>query len=383
MQSILIMYHCESNTGYAIGKLEPIFFKMALALCDNDSSRVHISYPSMEKGPSPELPSDFDQYLIIDPATNNHEDRERMEQYILRHSIDTLFAFDQPVSRPVYKCLRRAGIKYFVSYWGAPMSSIFGWFKRMLKRIDVLLHPNGPDLYIFESQGMADTAVLGRGIPRKKVEFVYLSVDTDKFSPNPNDQEYIYEKLGIPMDRKIFFYSGHMEERKGVHVLISAVRALVEDHSRHDFHLVLLGNKNGEESRFQTLLEGRHADHVTFGGYRNDIAKLHRGCFAGMIGSTGWDSLTCSALEMASSGLPLLVSDLPGLKETVVHGETGYLFPSGSAEALSKKMLKLLQNPEHASTLGKAARQRALRNFSQKLQHDRLVGVVRQTISTR
>ena len=380
MRSILIMYHCESNTGYAIGRLEPIFYELALQLCDGDASRVHISYSSMAKGPSTTLPASFNQYCVIDPATNDPQEHERIRQYFIQHNIDTLFAFDQPVNRPIYRTLRQAGLKHFISYWGAPISSLFGPFKRLLKRIDVLRHRDGPDHYIFESQGMADTAVLGRGIPRSWVDVVYLSVDTELFKPNSDDSHAVYQIFDIPKDRRVFFYSGHMEERKGVHVLVKAARELYEHYGRRDFHLLILGNKNGEERAFDSLMQGEHAKHITFGGYRNDIPLLHRGAYAGLIGSTGWDSLTCSALEMGASGLPLLVSDMPGLKESIIDGKTGYLFPSGNASALAKKMQELLENPELASQIGEAARMRSINEFSQTAQKKNLLAVMKKVL---
>src|SRR5687768_9670753 len=173
MKSILIILHCESNTGYAIAPLEAIFFRMALELCDQDASRIHFAYPSMEKGPTDTLPKDFRQYLVIDTRTSRVEDCRRAEAYIREHGIDTIFGFDQPVNCAIFKYFRKAGVKHFVSYWGAPMSSNFGIVKRILKRLDVFLHPYGPDHYIFESRGMADLAVMGRGIPRSRTTVVY------------------------------------------------------------------------------------------------------------------------------------------------------------------------------------------------------------------
>src|SRR6185437_13466877 len=154
MKSILILLHCESNTGYAIGPLEKVFFEMALALCDGDRSRIHFAYPSMRKGPSPTLPVDFRQYAVIDTANGDARHGEAAARYIREHGIDAIFGFDQPVFLPIYRYFRRAGVKYFISYWGAPMSSMNNWVVRLVKRIEVGLRPNGPNHYIFESRGM-------------------------------------------------------------------------------------------------------------------------------------------------------------------------------------------------------------------------------------
>lgn len=378
MKGVLVLFHVESNTGYAIGRLEPVFLEMAKRLCDGDSSRVHVSYPSMQKGRPTTLPDDFDRYVVIDPTDASPETIARAGQYIREHGIDTLFGFDQPVSRPLYRHLRRAGIEHFVSYWGAPMSSIFTPPKRWLKQLEVSLRRHGPDHYIFESQGMADTAVLGRGIPARKVSVVYLGVDSERFRPDEAQRDIVYDTFQIPRQRRVFFYSGHMEARKGVQVIMDAARHLAEHRREDDWHIVLLGNRNGEEQPYVRSLQGHPAAaHVTFGGYRDGIEQLHRGCFAGIIASTGWDSLTCSSMEMQSSGLPLLLSDLAGLREAIEPEQTGLLFRAGDGRALADSMTRLLQDEGFRRRLSVQARERILQRFTTQYQIDQLVSAVR------
>lgn len=65
------------------------------------------------------------------------------------------------------------------------------------------------------------------------------------------------------------------------------------------------------------------------------------------------------ALETAAAGKPIVVSDIGGLSEVVVDGETGLLVPPGDAGALSAAMQRLLVEPELRERLGSAARERA------------------------
>jgi len=378
MQSILIMFHCESNTGYAIGRLEPIFFKVALALANNDISRIHVSYTAMNRGKPTTLPDDFSQIVAIDPTNASQESCNRVSEYIRTHHIDTIFGFDQPVHRPIYKYFRAAGVKHFVSYMGAPMSSIFGPFKRLLKRLDVMRRTHRPDLFIFESQGMADTAVLGRGISAKDVRVVYLSVDTQRFYPEPSDAAYVYSAFGIPSHRRIFFYSGHMEPRKGVGTIIGAANLLAKKRKQDDWHILILGNKDHEADYLEAQLESEDArSHVTFGGYRDDVETLHRGCYAGIIASTGWDSLTCSSIEMQASGLPVILSSLPGLREAIEHNVSGLHFEPGNMSALVATIEDLLEDEKLRARLSLGATQRAQLSFSLDTQIECLVSAVR------
>ena len=376
MKSILVLLHCESNTGYAIGPLEATFYKMALELCGHDRSRVHFGYPSMQRGPTATLPADFNQYLLADSRSADPADHSRVARYLREHAIDTIFGFDQGVNRPMYPHFRRAGVRHFVSYWGAPMSSVNGWLRRSLKRLEVALSRDGPDHYIFESRGMQETAVLGRGIPVSRTSVVYLGVDIERFRPDEADVDEVYRRLSVPPQRRIFFYSGHMEPRKGVAVIMQAANLLAERRARDDWQILLFGNKGDEHLPHEALLTAAAREHVKFGGYRSDLDVLQRGCYAAVIASTGWDSFPRSGMEMQATGLPLLVSDLRGLRESVEDSVTGLVFPTGDANALAAAMERLLDDGAWRDRLGVQARERIEKGFSLEVQSARLIEVV-------
>ncbi len=380
MQSILILLHCESNTGYAIGPLERTFYEMALTLCGGDASRIHFSYPSMRKGPSPTLPPDFKNYAVIDPNRVDTEHGKGAAHYIREHDIDTVFGFDQPVFQPIYRYFRRAGVKHFISYWGAPMSSMNHWAVRLVKRAGVMLRPQGPDHYIFESRGMAELAVKGRGIPSGRVSVVPLGVDCHRFRPDPADAQYVYEVTQIPRHRRIFFYCGHMEPRKGVAVIMKAANQLSRTRDADDWHVLLCGNKGDESLPYEQMLTEAARSRVTFAGYRSDLERLYRGCYAALIMSTGWDSFPRSGMEVQASGLPLLVSDLKGIRESVQDGVTGLVLKAGDEEALSNAMVRLLHDPAWRDRLSAQARTRIEAEYTIEKQRSALIEVLRRVM---
>ena len=141
--------------------------------------------------------------------------------------------------------------------------------------------------------------------------------------------------------------------------------------------MLLLGNSVADRSRLEVELVGAaEREMVTFGGYFPDVDAVHRSCYAGIIASTGWDSLTCSALEMQSSGLPLLLSDLPGLREAIIHDQTGWLFRSGDDSALASLMNSILENPGRQQQMGFEARARVLRKFRRETQVTKLCELI-------
>ena len=291
-----------------------------------------------------------------------------------------IFGFDQAVNRPAYKYLRQAGIKAFISYWGAPMSSLnYGW-KLIAKRIQTLFSVHKPDHFIFQSVGMRKTATHGCGIPTSNTSIVRTGIDTDLFSPSEELQNYAHDAFGIPRNQRIFFFSGHMEKRKGVSVIIDTAKYLVNELHRNDIHFLILGNKGTEADTFGPMYKDTKASqHITFGGYRNDIPNILKSCYAGFIASIGWDSFPMSSIEMASTELPIIASDLAGLKEAVTS-ETGFLYPPGDFCKAAEKIVFLLDNPDIRHQMGKKARSRAIQDFSRDSQIRGIETVIRKVM---
>lgn len=297
------------------------------------------------------------------------------------HGVDFVLGLDLHATSNVYRPLRNAGVRTIISYLGAPSSSINSGPKLWLKRLQVALHREGPDHHVFETEAMRDTGVRGRGIAIERTSVIPLGVDTDQFRPDAAFAGYAYEQFAIPRDRHLVFYSGHFEERKGVAVLMRAAIDLVERRGRRDIHFVLTGNRENEADRFREMIAQSVArDFVTFAGYRSDVRLLHRSCSCGVIPSTGWDSMTVSSVEMQSSGLPLLVSRLQGLPETIIESETGQSFAPGAESELAQLLCELIDDPARRHRMSQQARARALARFSRAKQVDALAVVIEQSI---
>jgi len=361
MQKILILFHCEANTGYAISSLEQIFWAAALKIAHKPEN-IFLCYPSYSKGRPDYPPESFNNYFEFSPKESVQTKLNYLYDFIKTNEIEILLGFDQPVSRPYYRYARKAGIKRFVSYQGAPMSSIKNRAMLLLKKLEVKSYINGPDHYIFESEAMRETATKGRGIPHKKTSVCYLGVNTEQFKPSIHDKYYAHDILNIARDQKLIFYSGHFEERKGVRVITLAANTLCAQ--RSDVTFILFGDKNDEAAPYKSLLNKHSKNKVIYGGYRNDLYLIHRSCYAGVIASIGWDSFTMSAVEMLSSGLPIFVSSLQGLKETISDGASGYTFEPGNEQELAVSLLELMAEPAIYDRMRIEARNRALQLFS-------------------
>jgi len=354
---ILLMFHCQQSTGYAIGVLEKVFFDAA-KLAGYTEENIFWSFSRVVNA----------ECNIIECEYKNTAHIKQLEKFLSSHKIVTVLAFDLGYPAPIIGVLKKHKVK-IVSYWGASMSSLNSGLKLLIKKLEWFLRKNTPDYFVFESIAMQLTATHGRGVPKGNTEVIALGVDTERFYPAYENYFYAHERLQISKNKKIIFYSGHMEERKGVHIIVHAAVKLFDQDPKLPVHFVICGNKDGEETKFLNMLKDTSAQqHVTFAGYRTDIEHLMRSSCIGVIASTGWDSFTMSSVEMMSSGLPLIVSNLQGLAETIANGVNGFHITPGSSDMLAERILQLCNDDQLRRNFSNQSRERVFNYFSRQIQ---------------
>ncbi len=377
--STLFLFHTDVNVGYAIEPIERMFYQTGLALAGGDPRLVHFAFRRLTGSHPRSLPNDFSNIIEFNFKNTEPQNIRILADYVRRNRIHLVVVFDiQPV-HPLFKALRRAGARTLLAYYGAPISSFMPAWKLALKRLQVRLSRSKVDGLIFESRAMAETAVRGRGVPANMIDIVPLGVDIEQYKPIEHD--YVYETLRLPRDKRIVVYSGHMEPRKGVATLIEAAIELLVAQNRRDVCFALFGNKDQESAVYERMYEPMGIQRwIRFGGYRKDLHKIFPGCFCGVIPSSGWDSFTRSALEMAACGIPVVASRLGGLPEAIVDGKTGLLFEPGNAKDLAGRLAFLLDHPELAQQYGFEGRKRCEIEFSEDRWKLRFLDAVRRRL---
>ena len=109
---------------------------------------------------------------------------------------------------------------------------------------------------------------------------------------------------------------------------------------------------------------------VEFLGNRDDVPMLLAGSDIFVLASK-FEMLPISVLEAMRAGLPVIASDVGGVRETVTHGETGLLAPPGSIPALAHALRQMINNRDLRLRYGRAARQRFLERFLYARQEER------------
>jgi len=185
-----------------------------------------------------------------------------------------------------------------------------------------------------------------RGVDPARIRVIHPGIDSMALTPEPSAR-----RTPAPS----FLYVGRLRRYKGVE---TAVRALaLARRQRPDLSLDIAG-RGDDQPRLEALArELGVSEAVRFHGFVTEAQKLAmlRLTWANLFPSAkeGWG---ITNVEAAACGTPSLASDSPGLRDSVRHGETGFLVPHGSAEALAARMVELAADPQLVARLGAGAR---------------------------
>lgn len=178
-----------------------------------------------------------------------------------------------------------------------------------------------------------------------------FGVDTTRFSPSAD---------GVlnGVQKRIVFVGGMDSAHyfKGVPMLL---RALARLRLREDWVLELVGDGELRASYEQLAKDVDIAHRVRFLGRGGDLALFYRGAWVHVLPSIDRsEAFGIVTLEAGASGVPSMVSDLPGMRDALVDGKTGWCVPVGDEVAWSEALERVLNlSAQERAVYGAAARQ--------------------------
>jgi glycosyltransferase involved in cell wall biosynthesis len=204
---------------------------------------------------------------------------------------------------------------------------------------------------------------------------IYNGVDAEhRFTPLAARDPDFRSGLGIAADSVVVGQVGALVVHKRPDYLLAAFeRARLR---WPQLHLCLVGAGPMEEPlRAEIARRGVEAC-VTLTGFVESTLVFYQQVFDINVMASSNEGLGIAAVEASACGLPSLVTDCTGLKEVVVHGETGYRFAEMDDDALVDYIVELAGDPVRREEMGQRARALALRQFSLTHYHTEIVAVV-------
>ncbi|MBX3290097.1 MAG: glycosyltransferase [Acidobacteria bacterium] len=219
-----------------------------------------------------------------------------------------------------------------------------------------------------------------RGIGPDTIKLIYNGLDVDRLRPSKADRQKIAEDLHLPGNDNIRFVTMVANLRHEVKnhpmFLRSASRVIKKSSS---VHFVLAGEGPLADSLMESANAMGIANNVHFIGRCSNVPDLLKISSIGVLTSYA-EGFSNSIIEYMAAGLPVVATDVGGASEAVRSGETGFLVESNDDEALSKKILFLLNDKRSVVEFGELGRQRALEKFSLKAQLEKTLSLYNDSL---
>ena len=203
-------------------------------------------------------------------------------------------------------------------------------------------------------------------------------VDVARFSPREKNM-VLLKKYGLE-GKTVVLFVGNLQPFKGLHILIEAV-SQIKDQS---IVLLVVGGGYGESEYKKDILRRGLGERIVFAGPKSPDIDLPQHYNLGdflVLPSIHSESFGLVVLEAMASGIPAIVSSLPGPSQLISDGLNGLLVEVGDVQDLKNKVEYLSRESETRRSMGKAAREKVLKKYSWEKAGERLEAVLRDIVN--
>ena len=207
---------------------------------------------------------------------------------------------------------------------------------------------------------------------QKKFLVIYRGINIDYFDSSTkleNDEKNLLQKWSINDEKKIILMPGRLTSWKGQELFIEAINLVKIELGYEAFHAVILGNDQGRDLYKKKLIrlteQYRLTNQIKFIDHCEDMALAYKVSDIIVSASIEPEAFGRVAVEAQSMEKLIIASNIGGSNETINDEKTGFLFKSGDAESLSKKIIRGLAMDETSINLmGKEGRSNTIKKFN-------------------
>lgn len=210
------------------------------------------------------------------------------------------------------------------------------------------------------------------GFPAERVVLFPWGVDLTKFTPPEQPVSAFRQRLGWDADTFVVLSLRSWEPLYGVHELVRGFAAAARQVPQ--LRMIFLGGGSQAAELRRILLNAGVLDQVYFGGRFNqdDLPAMYQAADV-YVSASHSDGSSVSLMEALASGLPVLVSDIPGNLEWITPGQEGWFFPTGDWRSIAAGILNAYEQRSSLAEMGRNARRLAEQRADWTINFQRLL----------
>jgi glycosyltransferase involved in cell wall biosynthesis len=208
-------------------------------------------------------------------------------------------------------------------------------YKVILKNAHKVIFQNPDNRQVFIDLGI---------VPKEKTVVINGSgVDVTYFDIKP-----------LP-DSPRFLLIARLLGDKGIREYVKAAKLVKQKYKSAVFQLVGPGDPSPDGISIEELERLNESNAVEYLGATKDVRPFIENCSVFVLPSYH-EGLPRTVLEAMATGRPILTTDVPGCRETVINGENGWLVEKGNVEQLAEKITWFIENQREWQRMANASR---------------------------
>ena len=202
-----------------------------------------------------------------------------------------------------------------------------------------------------------------------------VGVDTSRYHECQIDRDRYRESLGLSESDIAILEVGELSTRKNHKVIIEALSKINDKH----YVFLICGKAMSNSGTYDFLKKYAEEKNVRviFLGFRKDIPEINRCADIAVLPSLR-EGLGLAGIEALASGVPVIGSDVQGIKDYVIDGKTGYLCSPRDADAFADK-IQLLSDKEARFSMRKACVEKA-EEFRLDISHQQMKNIYKNLL---
>jgi glycosyltransferase involved in cell wall biosynthesis len=240
----------------------------------------------------------------------------------------------------------------FHSYFHPLLSTLFRALERALARWTTRIVTISPTL--------KEELIRYRIAPAEKIVVIPLGLELERFISSDRFRGELRRQFGWDETIPVICSVGRLVPVKNHALLLRAFGRVL--HHRPEARLLLVGD--GElRPRLEALSERLSVRHrVVFLGWRDDLERIYADADL-VVNSSLNEGTPVAVIEAMAAARPVIATSVGGTPDLIRHGETGWLVPPEDPDALAARILHVLDHPDEAARVARAAQAFALAHF--------------------
>jgi len=207
---------------------------------------------------------------------------------------------------------------------------------------------------------------------KKKFLVIFRGINVDYFDSSTTldtEENRLTSDWEVDKNKKMILMPGRLTAWKGQEIFIEALNLVNKELGFESFNAVILGSDQGRDiytKKIKRLTEQyRLTSQLKFIEHCKNMPLAYKISSIVVSASVEPEAFGRVAVEAQSMEKPIIASDIGGSNETIIDNVTGFLFQSGNAEALSKKIVEVLQLDEsRLKSIGIEGRKNIIKKFN-------------------